>query len=79
MCQDQDSLLGQMQHLLGDHGVVPCLFALAHALRGENDKADPSQLPPEAIQTATVREYLANQLAGLAAFWRIQVPPAEKR
>lgn len=79
MTQNSQVLVGQFTEMLNGHGLEPCLFALAHALRGENEALNGRALFQEALHTAAVREYVANQLAGLAAFWRIQVPPGQKR
>ena len=79
VCQDPQPMVGQFTQMLDEHGIEACLFALAHAVRGENDTMNGRALFQEALRTAAVREYVANQLAGLAAFWRIQVPPGQKR
>lgn len=79
MCHDLDSLIQQLDRLLEEHGAVPCLFALAHAIRGQNDKACTQGLPEASIRTGVAREYLANQITGLTAFWRIHVPTSQRR
>ena len=79
VCQDPQPLVGQLTRMLDEEGVVSCLFALAHAVRGENDAMNGREVFQEALHTAAVREYVANQITGLAAFWRIQVPAGQKR
>ena len=56
------------------YGLVHCLFELARAIREENDKGGPGvPLESPELQARYVREYLANQIAGLAAFWRVHL------
>ncbi len=69
----------QFDRLLDDQGVVNCLMALAQALRRVNDRPRSAPPPLDDKHRGYVREYLANQLMGLAAFWRVHLPESDRR
>lgn len=80
MSADADALVKQLNQVLEKPGLVPCLCALAHATRGANDREGlPPGLPAGDRHLGYVREYVANQLMGLAAFWRVHVPESVRR
>lgn len=79
MLQDQHTLVKRLDGLLQDEGLVACLCALAQAIRSANDQGP---MPPRLAtdrQLGYVREYVANQVMGLAAFWRVQQPESVRR
>lgn len=80
-CEDGNaaSPVARCERLLDECGLIACLFALARAVRVVNDGANPQELSPEAIRVATAREYVASQLTGLAALWRLHAPPGAPR
>jgi hypothetical protein len=72
MCQEWEHIHGTFDGMLTQHGLVQCLFALAHAVRGENDKGCQGRsLIPEDERLCYLREYIANQIMGAAAFWGV--------
>ena len=79
MLQDPPTQAQPWEEMLAAEGVVACLFALAHAIRGANDDGTLSLHVPEDRHLGYVREYVANQLMGLAAFWRVQLYESTKR
>src|SRR5262245_24856784 len=79
MTQDMKVLVDRLDQLLGEQGLVACLSVLAHAIRAANDR---SETPPSAEAEKRVgyaREYVANQIMGLAAFWRVHLPESQAR
>jgi hypothetical protein len=72
-------MVEQLDGLLERAGVVHCLIALAKALRGANDRTRLAAFRADDKHRGYVREYLANQLMDLAAFWPVQLPEAAQR
>lgn len=69
-----ETLIPACDKFVTDHGLVNTLFALANAIRGENDRVPrAATLDENSKQLQCAREYVASQLAGLAAFWRLAV------
>ncbi len=72
MPQEWEQLRSTFDSILARHGLIHCLFALAHSVRGENDRCPvPGGASPNEEQVHYLREYIANQIMGAAAFWGV--------
>lgn len=72
MSQEWQQLQSLFDGILSRYGLIHCLFALAHSVRGVNDRVPAAgDLDPDTEQVHYLREYIANQITGAAAFWGV--------
>jgi hypothetical protein len=72
MPQELEQLRITFDSMLARYGLIRCLFALAHSVRAENDHPRTTRgMTGDDEQVHYLREYIANQIMGAAAFWGV--------